>query len=107
MNFVPPPHDVGGGSSPDDDGHRGVRALTLQNPIERLKNHLIALGAWSEERHAQAEAEIQATISTEQKKAEAIGTLHQGQHPSKADMFEDVYAEMPPHLLKQRHEAGF
>lgn len=82
-------------------------AWPLGDPILRLRNHLIAIGEWSEDRHAQAEAEILAEVSAAQKEAEAIGTLHQGLRPSPADMFEDVYAEMPPHLLKQRHEAGF
>ena len=34
----------------------------LGDPIERLKTYLIKKGAWSEERHAQAEAEIEAHI---------------------------------------------
>jgi 2-oxoisovalerate dehydrogenase E1 component alpha subunit len=42
-----------------------------------------------------------------QKKAEAIGTLGSGTAPSPRDMFEDVYAEMPPHLIRQRQEAGY
>ena len=33
-------------------------AWPLGDPVIRLKNHLIATGAWSEERHKQAEAEI-------------------------------------------------
>ena len=88
---------------PKEEGN----AWPLGDPILRLKNHLIKLGIWSEERHVQAEAEILAEVSVAQKEAEAIGTLHQGTRPSPADMFEDVYAQMPPHLLKQRHEAGF
>ena len=38
--------------------------------------------------------------------AEANGTLHSGEHPSMRDMFEGVYAEMPPHLRRQRQQAG-
>ncbi len=81
--------------------------MAARRPDPAAQEHLIALGIWSDDRHAQAEAEILAEITEQQKRAEAIGTLHHGQHPSPADMFEDVYAEMPPHLLKQRHEAGF
>ena len=55
----------------------------------------------------QAEAEIQAEIVAAQKEAEAIGTLHTGRRPSPRDMFEDVFAEMPPHLVRQRHEVGY
>ena len=102
---------AGGHSTSDDpSAYRPAEesaAWPLGDPILRLRNHLIARGVWSEERHAQAEAQILAEITAAQKAAEAIGTLHQGQRPSPADMFEDVYAEMPPHLLRQRHEAGF
>ena len=82
-------------------------AWPLGDPILRLKNHLIGKGAWSEERHAQAEAEIMAGLIATQKEAEAIGTLHSGDHPSVREMFEDVYETMPPHLRRQRQEAGF
>ncbi|UXU75078.1 MULTISPECIES: 3-methyl-2-oxobutanoate dehydrogenase (2-methylpropanoyl-transferring) subunit alpha [unclassified Paracoccus (in: a-proteobacteria)] len=102
---------AGGHSTSDDpSAYRPAEesaAWPLGDPVLRLRNHLIRLGAWSEARHAQAEAQILAEISALQKQAEAIGTLHHGQHPSPAEMFTDVYAEMPPHLLKQRHEAGF
>ena len=56
---------------------------------------------------AGVKAEVMAEVVAAQKEAEAIGTLHQGLRPSPADMFEDVYAEMPPHLQRQRQEAGF
>ncbi|WP_342640982.1 3-methyl-2-oxobutanoate dehydrogenase (2-methylpropanoyl-transferring) subunit alpha [Rhodoligotrophos ferricapiens] len=82
-------------------------AWPLGDPILRLKGHLIALGEWSEERHTQAEAEIMETVIAAQREAEAIGTLQTGRKPSPRDMFEDVYATMPPHLLRQRHEAGY
>jgi 2-oxoisovalerate dehydrogenase E1 component alpha subunit len=32
--------------------------------------------------------------------------LKTGSRPSARDMFEDVFAEMPPHLVLQRQEAG-
>lgn len=79
----------------------------LGDPVLRLKAHLIALGSWSEERHLQAEAEIMDGVMKVQKEAEAIGTLHSGRRPSPKDMFKDVYAEMPPHLIEQRQQAGF
>ena len=62
----------------------------LGDPVLRLKNHLIERGAWSEERHAQAEAEILAEVIAVQKEAESHGTLHTGPHPSARDMFEGV-----------------
>ena len=72
----------------------------------RLKNHLIRCGVWSEERHKQAEAEVLDTVISAQKEAERHGTLHTGGKPSMRDMFEGVYAEMPPHLRRQRQQAG-
>ncbi len=81
-------------------------AWPLGDPLIRLKNHLIAKGLWSEDRHKQAEAEILAVVIAAQKEAEAHGTLHQGGKPSARDMFEGVYAEMPAHLRRQRQQAG-
>jgi 2-oxoisovalerate dehydrogenase E1 component alpha subunit len=81
-------------------------AWPLGDPVIRLKNHLILHGAWSEERHRQAEAEILDTVIAAQKEAESHGTLHAGGQPSVRDMFEGLYAEMPPHLRRQRQEAG-
>jgi 2-oxoisovalerate dehydrogenase E1 component alpha subunit len=78
----------------------------LGDPVLRLKHHLIRLGAWSDDRHKQAEAEIMASVIEIQKEAEAHGTLHSGPHPSARDMFEGVYEEMPPHLRRQRQQAG-
>ncbi|TWI27945.1 3-methyl-2-oxobutanoate dehydrogenase (2-methylpropanoyl-transferring) subunit alpha [Paracoccus sulfuroxidans] len=102
---------VGGHSTSDDpSAYRPAEesnAWPLGDPILRMKNHLIALGIWSEDRHVQAEAQIMAEVTAVQKEAEAVGTLHHGQRPSPSDMFEDVYAEMPPHLQRQRQEAGF
>ena len=81
-------------------------AWPLGDPILRLKNHLIRLGTWSVERHKQMEAEILDTVIAAQKQAEKNGTLHAGGKPSVRDMFEGVYAEMPPHLRRQRQKAG-
>jgi 2-oxoisovalerate dehydrogenase E1 component alpha subunit len=81
-------------------------AWPLGDPIVRLKNHLILRRAWSEERHKQAEAEILDTVIAAQKEAESYGTLHAGAKPSAREMFDGVYAEMPPHLRRQRQQAG-
>ena len=78
----------------------------LGDPVIRLKQHLVATGAWSEERHKQTEAEILATVIAAQKEAESFGTLHSGSKPSARDIFEDVYSELPPHLRRQRQQIG-
>jgi 2-oxoisovalerate dehydrogenase E1 component alpha subunit len=82
-------------------------AWPLGDPIVRLKQHLVARGAWSEERHKQAEAETLDEVVAAQREAETHGTLHTGPKPSPRDMFEGVYAEMPPHLRRQRQQAGY
>lgn len=101
---------VGAHSTSDDPSayrpKEESEAWPLGDPVIRLKNHLIRIGAWSEERHTQMEAEIRDTVVTAQKEAERHGTLHSGGRPSMRDMFEGVYAEMPAHLRRQRQKAG-
>jgi 2-oxoisovalerate dehydrogenase E1 component alpha subunit len=77
----------------------------LGDPIARLKRHLIALGAWSEDAHAAAQAELEAEVAAAQKEAERHGTLLDGHIPPIASMFEDVYKDMPEHLRRQRELA--
>ena len=102
---------AGGHSTSDDPSAYRPKeegdAWPLGDPILRLKGYLVKRGIWSEERHTQAEAEIADEVLTAQKEAEEVGTLSSGSTPSARDMFEDVFAEMPPHLIKQRQEAGY
>src|SRR6202451_3935057 len=56
---------------PKDDYER----WPLGDPIARLKNHLITLGEWSEERHAALTAELDALIVAAWKEATSYGTL--------------------------------
>ena len=87
---------------PADDWER----FPLGDPIERLKSHLVGLGAWSEQEHEQVRLELEAQVAAAQKEAESHGTLLDGHIPSAASMFEDVYADMPAHLRRQRQELG-
>lgn len=82
-------------------------AWPLGDPVLRLKKHLVLRGVWSDERHRQAEAEIADEVLEAQREAESHGTLHEGGKPPKKDIFEGVYAEMPPHLARQRQKAGW
>ena len=97
-------------SSDDPSAYRPKEeseAWPLGDPIERVKNHLIVKQIWSEERHVQAGAEVEAEVVAAQKEAERFGTLHTGPKASARDMFADVFKEMPPHLRRQRQQAGF
>lgn len=78
----------------------------LGDPIARLKQHLIAIGAWSEADHEAASKEIEAEVLAAQKEAERYGTLLDGHNPPLQSMFEDVYKTMPPHLHDQLRQAG-
>ena len=76
----------------------------LGDPVLRLKGHLIALGEWSEERHAALEQELEAHVTACWKEAVAYGTLTEGPTLDPLSMFEDVFHEMPAHLRRQREE---
>ena len=78
----------------------------LGDPIERLKQHLIVIGEWSEEQHQQAQQELEAEVLAAQKEAESYGSLLDGRVPSAATIFDDVYKEMPEHLRRQRQQMG-
>ena len=78
----------------------------LGDPILRLKQHLVNLGAWSEQEHAQVQMELEAEVAAAQKEAERHGTLLDGHIPSAATMFEDVYETVPAHLRAQRQQLG-
>jgi len=79
----------------------------LGDPIDRLKNHLVRLGAWSEGDHADAVADVDAKVLAAAEQAESFGTLHSESVSSPSTMFDDVFAAMPPNLRRQRQQAGF
>ena len=87
---------------PANDAER----FPLGDPVKRLKQHLMVLGAWSEEEHAATQKEVEAEVTAAQKEAESYGTLADGHVQSPAAMFEDVYKDMPAHLRRQRQELG-
>lgn len=75
----------------------------LGDPVERLKSHLILSGLWSESQHDALAGELDAQVRAELVEAERHGTL-QTPPPDPRSLFEDVFREMPPHLLRQRQE---
>ena len=85
---------------PRDDYER----FPLGDPVERLKSHLIALGEWSEERHAALAAELEAQVTAAWKEAVTYGTLNEAPRLDPHLMFEDVFKEMPEHLRRQDAE---
>jgi 2-oxoisovalerate dehydrogenase E1 component alpha subunit len=70
----------------------------LGDPIERLKQHLIKHGGWSEADHAALTQELEALIDSSWAEAQA-----QNDPPLDRNlMFEDVFKELPEHLRQQR-----
>lgn len=79
-------------------------AWPLGDPIRRLKDHLIALGEWDEERHATQDREVAEEVRAAQKAAEANGILGHGLHQPLDSLFDGVFEEMPWHLREQRQQ---
>lgn len=87
---------------PADDAAR----FPLGDPIARLKQYLIKQNAWSEEEHEATQKEMEALVMAAQKEAEQYGSLATGHVFSPAEMFEDIFEEMPEHLRRQRQQLG-
>jgi 2-oxoisovalerate dehydrogenase E1 component alpha subunit len=87
---------------PVDEG----KAWPLGDPVERLKQHLIALGEWSDEKHEAANKELVEQVKAANTEASSHGTLGEGKIHSAATMFEDVFKDMPEHLRRQRQQMG-
>jgi 2-oxoisovalerate dehydrogenase E1 component alpha subunit len=100
---------VEGHSTSDDPGaYRGEDAAKnwpLGDPVQRLKQHLILLGEWDEDRDVELRKELDAEVRAAQKEAERQGTLVTSTFDFPQDvstMFEDVYETMPWHLKEQQ-----
>jgi 2-oxoisovalerate dehydrogenase E1 component alpha subunit len=80
------------------------KSWPLGDPIDRLKNHLIGRGDWSEEQHRDLVADVEREVLAAARDAESYGTLLDGRVASAKSIFEDVYKDMPPHLQRQRRQ---
>ena len=87
---------------PADDWKR----FPLGDPVERLKKHLVVLGALTEDDQARMQKEVEAEVLAAQKEAESYGSISSGHVHNASTMFEDVYKDMPEHLRRQRAQAG-
>ena len=77
----------------------------LGDPVRRLKDHLIAIGEWSEEQHEAVQAEVADEVKKAGRQAEKIGVLG-ASRPSVNEMFQEVYKDQPWHLRRQAEELG-
>jgi 2-oxoisovalerate dehydrogenase E1 component alpha subunit len=97
----------GHSTSDNPDGYRArdeAQRWPLGDPIERLKQHLVSLGEWSDEQHSALEQELTESITRDWKESISYGTLEDGPHWPVESMFEDVFKEMPEHLRRQREK---
>ncbi|HEU4959570.1 MAG TPA: 3-methyl-2-oxobutanoate dehydrogenase (2-methylpropanoyl-transferring) subunit alpha [Sphingomonas sp.] len=95
----------GHSTSDDPSQYRSAQeygAWPLGDPIVRLKQHLIAIGEWDEDRHAAMDQELAEQVRAAQKEAEKNGILGHGLHQPLDTLFEGVYEEMPWHLREQQ-----
>ena len=97
----------GGAHSTSDDPSKyrpkdEWQAFPLGDPVERLKQHLIREGHWTDDKHDALWKQLVAEVQAAWKEAQKYGTMTEGPWLDPASMFEDVYAEMPPNLESQR-----
>jgi 2-oxoisovalerate dehydrogenase E1 component alpha subunit len=90
----------GAHSSADDDSRyrpaEEVAAWRARDPLVRFRRHLVGLGVWNDDDDAELRRALKAEVDEAVAAAEAAG-------PPPVDvMFEDVLAELPPHLADQR-----
>jgi 2-oxoisovalerate dehydrogenase E1 component alpha subunit len=100
---------IGAHSTSDDPSvYRSAdEALSpLGDPIDRLKQHVIAIGAWDDERHAALVADLEAQVEATFTRSAARGSAKSGHVGDPRSMFDDVYAELPRHLREQRAQVG-
>ena len=98
----------GHSTSDDPSAYRSAQEREewpLGDPIMRLKQHLIALGEWSEELQEEMDRELAETVKAATKEAEKNGILGHGMHHPFHTMFEDVFEELPWHLEEQAAQA--
>ena len=74
------------------------------DPIERLRDHLIEIGEWTEEKHTELEEQVDEQVMSAYKEAVSHGDLATGPYPSSDSIFTEVYQEMPWHLEEQFDE---
>ena len=95
----------GHSTSDDPTGYRPAgeaQAWPLGDPIARLKQHLVGLGEWDDERHDALVKEADAAVRAAQKEAEKLGILPEQGRENIESIFDDVYADLPWNLQEQR-----
>jgi 2-oxoisovalerate dehydrogenase E1 component alpha subunit len=98
----------GHSTSDDPSQYRSAQERSewpLGDPVMRLKNHLITLGEWDEERQEKLDLDCAEQVKAATKEAEKNGILGHGLHHPFHTMFEDVFEDLPWHLEEQAAQA--
>ena len=100
-----------GGHSSSDDPSRYRPSDEFEywpggDPVKRLKDHLIAIGAWSEEKNQNLADMIDNEVMAAYKEACTFGDLASGPYPPASTIFTEVYETVPWHVQEQREELG-
>ncbi len=74
----------------------------LGDPVDRLRRHLVASGEWDDERHVELEHDVAQQVDDVFAEASSHGSVKTGAVGDPRSMFDDVFHELPPHLLEQR-----
>jgi pyruvate dehydrogenase E1 component alpha subunit len=91
----------GHSTSDDPKAYRpdnSVEPWRLLDPIKRLRSYLEKLGGWTDADDKAIETEVDTELRAAIKQSEATDA------PSLESMFDDVFAELPWHLVEQRAE---
>lgn len=80
------------------------KAWPLGDPLTRLKAHMIGENAWSERQHEALTAELNAQLDEAWEEACGFGTMTDGPRLDRNELFEDVFKDVPPHLIRQRDQ---
>ena len=76
------------------------------DPIQRLKEHLVHIGEWDEEKHEALAQKIDDEVMAAYKEACEFGDLASGPYPPASTIFTEVYETVPWHIQEQREELG-
>lgn len=93
---------MGAHSTSDDPtryrSNEEVESWQRKDPVDRLRKHLVSRNLVTEESDRALDAELATEIGNVIKEVEAMPA------PSRATLFDDIYAELPWHLREQRTE---
>ena len=99
-----------GAHSTSDDPSRyrprdEFKSWPLGDPVERLKQHMIQCGDWSEAKHAALEVEAKQLVDDCWEEALGYGSMTEAPFLDKSELFEDVFKNVPEHLIAQREQS--